>query len=193
VEPILWGVALAATAGLRVFMPFLFLGGMARFAHVPTPGLLQWTASDAGILLLLFATLLEVLADKIPVVDHALDSVATFIKPAAGFLLPFALLHDFSPMGAWVLGIAAGAPLAAGVHATKAGTRALSSVTTLGAGNPIISFIEDVWAIAILVFTAIAPLIAALLLVILIGMVTRAIARVRKRTRGDTISANVRE
>lgn len=176
-EPILWGVALAATAGLRVFMPFVFVGGMARYAHTPTPALLEWTATDAGFLLLLIATLLEVLADKVPVVDHALDSVATFIKPAAGFILPAALLYDASPMGAWVLGIAAGAPLALSVHATKAGTRAVSSATTLGAGNPVVSILEDVWATAILVFTAIAPLIAALLVVLLVVVVVRALGR----------------
>ena len=186
VEPLLWGIALAATAGLRVFMPFLFVGGMARFAHVPTPELLQWTASDAGILLLLVATLAEVLADKIPIVDHALDGVATFIKPAAGFILPFALLQDVSPMGAWVLGIAAGAPLAMGVHATKAGTRAVSSASTLGAGNPILSFVEDAWAVVILIFTALAPFIAVLIVLVLVIIVGRALARMFRRTRRRT-------
>ena len=97
---VLWGIALAATAGLRLFMPFLFLGGMARYAHTPTPEMLGWTATDAGFFLLLTATLLEVLSDKIPVVDHALDSIATLIKPVAGFILPAALLYDASPMAA---------------------------------------------------------------------------------------------
>lgn len=180
IEPILWGVALAATAGLRIFMPFVFVGGMARYAHVPTPGMLDWTATDAGFLLLLVATLLEVLADKIPVVDHALDSIATFIKPVAGFVLPAALLYDASPMGAWVLGIAAGAPLALGVHATKAGTRAVSSATTVGAGNPIISFFEDALAVIILVFTALAPVIAVALVVLLVVFVVRALRRMRR-------------
>jgi hypothetical protein len=173
-------VALAATAGLRVFMPFLFLGGMARYANAPAPGVLEWTASDAGFLLLLIATLLEVLSDKIPVVDHALDAVATFIKPVAGFILPAALLYDFSPAGAWVLGIAAGAPLALGVHATKAGTRAASTTATAGFGNPIVSVFEDVFAVAILFFTAIAPLIALVLVLVLATMVVRAWSRMRR-------------
>jgi hypothetical protein len=180
-EPILWGIALAATAGLRVFMPFVFVGGMARYAHTPTPDMLDWTATDAGFLLLLIATLLEVLGDKIPAVDHALDVVATFLKPAAGFLLPAALLYDVSPMAAWVLGIAAGAPLALGVHATKAGTRALSSATTLGAGNPVVSIIEDVLAVMILVFTVLAPILAAALVLLLGVLVVRAFRRMRRR------------
>ena len=179
-EPLLWGVALAASAGLRLFMPFLFVGGMARYAHTPTPAMLDWTATDAGFLLLLVATLLEVLADKIPVVDHALDAVATFVKPVAGVMLPVVLLYDASPMGAWLLGIAAGGPLALGVHATKAGTRALSSASTVGAGNPIVSIIEDVFAVLILVFTVLAPVIAALLVVLLVVLVVRALRRMRR-------------
>ena len=91
-ESILLGITLAATAGLRVFMPFVFIGGMARYAHTPTPGMLDWTATDAGFLLLLIATFVEVLSDKIPIVDHVLDSAATFVKPFAGVLLPAALL-----------------------------------------------------------------------------------------------------
>ena len=51
-EPVLLGIALAATAGLRVFMPFVFVGGMVCHAHTPLPDMLQWTAPDAGFLLL---------------------------------------------------------------------------------------------------------------------------------------------
>ena len=182
-EPILWGIALAATAGLRLFMPFLFVGVIARYAHVPAPDMLEWTATDAGFLLLLIATVLEVLGDKIPVVDHALDFVATFLKPVAGFILPVALLYDASPMAAWTLGIAAGAPIALGVHATKAGTRAVSSATTLGAGNPIVSFIEDALAVMILIFTVLAPVLAVALVVLLCVLAVRAWRRMRRRLR----------
>jgi hypothetical protein len=153
---------------------------MARYAHTPAPGILEWTASDAGFFLLLTASVLEVLGDKVPVVDHALDAVATFIKPAAGFLLPAALLYDVSPAGAWVLGIAAGAPLALGVHATKAGTRAASTATTMGTGNPVVSVVEDVFAVAILVFTVIAPFVAVALIALLVVLVVRAVSRMWK-------------
>lgn len=181
IEPIILGLALAATAGLRLFMPFLFVGAMARYGNVPTPGMLEWTATDAGILLLLVATLLEVLGDKIPIVDHALDVAATFLKPAAGLMLPAALMYDFSPMAAWTLGILAGGPLALGVHTTKAGTRALSTATTVGAANPILSFLEDALAVVILIFTVLAPLIAAVLVVLLAAAVIKAWRVMRRR------------
>ena len=179
-ESIVGGLALAATAGLRLFMPFLFVGAMNRYGGAPTPEMLAWTATDPGFLLLLVATFLEVLSDKIPVVDHVLDVGATFIKPAAGLFLPVALLQDTQPMLAWTLGIAAGAPLAFGVHTAKAGTRVASSTATVGAGNPIISTLEDVLAIVILVFTAIAPVLAALLVGVLIVFVVRALLRMKR-------------
>lgn len=181
VEAVLLGVALAAVAGLRLFLPFLFVGGMARFAHVSPPELLEWTATGPGLLLLGIATVVEILGDKIPVVDHALDVVATFLKPIAGFVLPAALLYDLSPAAAWALGIVAGAPLAFGVHATKAGTRAASSATTLGAGNPVLSFLEDALAVVMLIFTLLAPVAAALLAVGLFVLAIRAWRRMRRR------------
>lgn len=190
-EPILWGIALAATAGLRLFLPFLFVGAMGRYANVPTPDMLDWTATDAGILLLLVATLLEVLGDKIPVVDHALDAASTFLKPAAGLILPAALVSEFSPMAAWTLGIVAGAPLALGVHATKAGTRALSTTTTVGIANPVLSFIEDALAVVILVLTVLAPVLAALVVLLLAVLVVKAWRVMRRRftSRGPVPSA----
>ena len=84
-------------------------------------------------------------------------------------------------MAAWTLGIAAGAPLALGVHATKAGTRAVSTVTTAGIGNPVLSFFEDAMAALILVFTLLLPLIALVLVALLVVGVMRALGRMRRR------------
>jgi hypothetical protein len=161
-------------------MPFVFVGAVARYGGIPAPDVLQWTATDTGFLLLLVATFVEVLGDKIPAVDHALDVGATFLKPAAGLILPVALLQDLSPMAAWTLGIAAGAPIALGVHATKAGTRMASSATTVGIGNPIISFFEDALALLILVASLIAPVLAVLVVGVLLVTVVRALRRMRR-------------
>jgi len=183
IEPILLGLTLAACAGIRVFMPFFFVGAMTRYAHTPAPEMLSWAASDAGFLLLGVATLVEVMADKIPVVDHALDSMQSFIKPAAGVILPLALLQDASPMTAWVLGIAAGGPLALGIHATKAGTRVASTATTVGTANPMLSLLEDAVAVGLLVFAAIAPLLAALLVMMLLIVVVKTLRRMKRWVR----------
>ena len=72
-------------------------------------------------------------------------------------------------------------PIALGVHATKAGTRAVSSATTLGAGNPIVSFIEDVLAVMILIFTVLAPVLAVALVILLCVLAARAWRRMRRK------------
>lgn len=164
-------------------MPFLFLSVMTRYAHTPTPAVLDWVATDQGFFVLLAAVVIESLGDKIPVVDHALDTVQTFIKPLAGVLLPVALLQDFSPAAAWVLGIAAGGPLALGVHTTKAGTRLASTATTAGTANPIVSTFEDVLAVVLLVLTALLPLLALAAVVVLAVFVVRAFRRIARLRR----------
>lgn len=176
----IWGLALAACAGLRLFMPFLFLSIMTRYGHVPAPEMLSWVATDQGFFILLTATAIEMLGDKVPVVDHALDSIQTFLKPMAGLLLPVAMMHDFSPATAWTIGIVAGAPLALGVHATKAGTRLASTATTAGVANPIVSTFEDLLAITLLVLTALLPILALAAVVILAVFVLRAVRRIKQ-------------
>lgn len=176
-------ITLAATAGIRLFMPFLFLSVSARYLHMPAPAMLSWVATDQGFIILLIATVVESAADKIPLVDHALDTLATFAKPAAGVLLPVAVMSHWSPEVAWILGIAAGAPLALGAHATKAGTRAVSTATTVGVANPIISFFEDALAIFLLVLAALAPVLAAIATLILTFYIFRAAIRFTRKRR----------
>jgi FKBP-type peptidyl-prolyl cis-trans isomerase FkpA len=175
-----WAIALAACAGLRLFMPFLFLSVMTRYMHTPVPDMLAWVASDQGFVILIIATVVESVGDKIPIVDHALDTVATFVKPVAGLILPVALMSHIEPSAAWILGIAAGAPLALGVHATKAGTRAASTATTMGAGNPILSAFEDALAVFMLVLTALLPVLAFIAALVLLYFVVKALRKIPK-------------
>ena len=171
------GIALAACAGLRLFMPFLFLSISARYLHAPAPDMLAWVASDQGFWMLLVATVVEIAADKIPVVDHVLDTIATFVKPVAGVILPVAVASHISPAAGWVLGLVAGAPLALSVHATKAGTRATSTVTTAGVANPIISTFEDGLSIILVVLILVAPILAAIAALTLAYFAVRAVLR----------------
>ena len=58
------------------------------------------------------AVVAEILADKIPVVDHFLDGVGLFVKPVAGTLVLASTLSGTSPLAATVLGLILGAPAA---------------------------------------------------------------------------------
>src|SRR5687768_11924127 len=70
-----FGVVLAATAGLRAFLPVFSASLMAWMTDLPLPDNLTWLERPQTVLIFGAATLLEILGDKIPLVDHALDSV----------------------------------------------------------------------------------------------------------------------
>jgi hypothetical protein len=180
-----FGLVLAACAGLRAFLPVLAAGLGARLLDLPLPAQLQWMARPEALTVFGIATLLEILGDKIPVVDHLLDSVQTLTKPALAVLAATPFLYQLSPEHALVIAIALGAPVALGVHATKATVRAGSTVTTAGLGNPVLSLIEDVVAVVALAVGLLLPFLALALVVGLCVILARLALRLRRRQRAD--------
>src|SRR5512132_1634983 len=135
-------IALAASAGLRAWLPLLLAGGLARLGVLDLGPSFQFLSSNKALVIFGVATLVEILGDKIPAVDHVLDIIGTPLRPAAGALLASSVLGTVSdPLTAIVLGTAVGAPSALVPHAAKSALRAASTVTTGGLANPILSFV----------------------------------------------------
>jgi hypothetical protein len=178
-----FGVVLAATAGLRAFLPVFSASMVAWLTHLPLPANLAWLEKPQTILIFGVATLLEILGDKIPVVDHALDSIQHFTKPALAVFAATPFLYQLTPEYSVAIGILLGAPLALGVHSAKATARVGSTVTTAGMGNPVLSVVEDVAAIGAIVLGFIAPLLALVVAAVLIFLLARFALRVRRRRR----------
>lgn len=177
------GLVLAATAGLRAFLP-VFSASLAAWAmDFPLPADLQWLERPQTLVIFGIATLLEILGDKVPLVDHALDSVQVISKPVLAVLAATPFLYQVSPEYAVGIGIVLGAPLALGVHSAKATARVGSTATTGGIGNPVLSLLEDVAAVAAIVIAFLAPVIAVLLLVAMLYALFRFARRIRRLTR----------
>ena len=156
------GVALAACAGLRAFLPLLVVGIAGRFANFQLSEGYGWLTSDGALITFGIAVIAETLADKIPVLDHALDTVGMIIKPAVGTLVAASMFVHLPPFGATLLGLAVGGTIATGVGLAKAKVRVLSSLTTGTMLNPVLSFVEDVTATVIAAVALIAPFLALL-------------------------------
>lgn len=158
---LLSGIGIAAASGLRAFLP-LFAVGLAGRLHVLTlrPGS-EWLSSDPALWALGIATVLELLGDKVPAVDHALDTIGTVLRPAAAWIGGIAVLSGWGAPWAQLAALVFGAGALA-VHATKTGTRVGASALTFGLGNPLVSFLEDGTAIGLLVLALLVPLVAAL-------------------------------
>jgi len=180
---ILAGIALAAAAGLRAFLPLLAVGIGSKLGLITLSDKFDFLGSDVAVVALAVAALVELAADKIPLVDHGLDAIATFVRPAAGFLAAMAVMGDLPDPLAIVLALFF-AMITLGTHLGKAQTRAASTATTAGFGNPVVSAVEDGVSAGLSVLAVVAPLIAAVLVFGLLFFMWRLLRRIR-RLRGN--------
>jgi hypothetical protein len=167
-------IALAACAGLRAWLPLLLTGAAARLEYLDLGAAFQFLKSDKALALFAVATVLELLGDKIPAVDHALDVIGTVLRPAAGALLAASVLWKVNdPLLALALGLVVGAPSAIVPHAAKSGLRAISTTLTAGLANPLLSLIEDVIALGLFLLAVLVPLLVVAMLALVAAFVIR--------------------
>ena len=124
------------------------------------------------------ATVVELLGDKVPVVDHALDVLGTVLRPAGAAVATYAVLQGWGTPWAQLFAIGMGAGALA-VHGAKAHTRLGSTVVSLGHLNPVVSIVEDAAAFALSAAAVLAPLLALLLVLAGILVIRRFAARIR--------------
>jgi len=158
------------------------LAGAAHFQlfGINLNGSFAWLGSEAALIALGIAAFVEIVGDKIPVVDHALDVVGTAARPVAGTLAAASVFKNADPTTAALAGLIIGAPTAFGFHAAKAGTRAASSATTLGFGNPILSFIEDIVSVSLVLIAFLVPWLVPVLLLLLFLVMWKVYKKVRQ-------------
>ena len=175
VPAIALAIALAATAGIRAWLPLLLAGLLTRAGFLELGASFAFLASTRALVVLAVASVLEILGDKIPAVDHALDALGTPLKLGAGALLAAAALGTVSdPLTATILGVAVGAPTALVPHAAKSLLRVASTAVTGGLANPVLSFLEDALTVAVFALAVIVPIAVA-------GFVLLAVAILAKR------------
>jgi hypothetical protein len=175
------GFALAASAGLRAFLPIFVVGLLARQGYLELGASFEWMAGTPALTIFGSAVVFEILGDKFPAVDHALDAVGTIVKPVAGTLVAAALLTDLDPVIATALGLVAGGTTAAAVHLLKAKTRLASTVITAGFANPVLSFAEDGFAFFGIALAILVPVLAALAAIGLLALGVAIYRRQRRR------------
>ena len=180
VSQLAMGFALAATVGLRTFLPLLAGGLLARFGYVDLGHSFEWMQTTPALIVFGSAALFEVLADKVPGLDHALHLVESFVKPVAGTLVAASLFTNLDPMTAVVIGLVGGGTIAGAVHVAKGTTRAASTVLTGGLGNPVLSIFDDVLAVGGIIMAVLAPIIAALIVLVVAIGAARLIAKRRR-------------
>lgn len=173
-------IALAASAGLRAWLPLLLAGGLARLGVLDLGSSFQFLASTKALVLFGVATLIELVGDKIPAVDHALDVIGFPLRPLAGAVLAASVLGTVTdPLTSVVLGTAVGAPSALVPHAAKSALRATSTAVTGGFANPVLSLIEDAISLLTFILAVLVPLVVVALLGLTLYLASRWLRRRR--------------
>jgi hypothetical protein len=175
------GFALAACVGLRTFLPLLGAGLLARTGYLTLGTSFQWMETTPALIVFGSAALFEILADKVPWLDHALHAVEAFINPAAATMLAASLLSNLDPMTAMVLGLIGGGTMAGAVQALRGTARLASTATTGGLANPMLSILDDALATVGTALAFLVPVIAALLVLVLAAAVFVVVRRMRRK------------
>lgn len=155
-------------AGINLYATIFVLGAMARWTGFELPPGLEVLASDLVMWPALLMYSIEFVADKVPAVDSAWDSIHAFIRIPAGAVLAAGAMGEV-PLELTVLGGMVGGALATTSFATKATTRlAGHSTGTSPVVSPVASVAEDVAVIGLLAFVAANPVLSLLILAVML-------------------------
>ncbi|RYY80588.1 MAG: DUF4126 domain-containing protein [Moraxellaceae bacterium] len=162
------GIGLSTACGFRVFVPLLVMS-VASLAgwFEPMQGF-EWVAMPAVCFGLAVATLCEIAAYYIPWVDNILDTVSTPAAMVAGTLATMAVSSgEMSQFASWAAAIIVGGGTAGTVQMGTVALRALSTATTGGIGNPVVSTGEWMGALLLSVLALIVPVLVVIVVVLM--------------------------
>jgi len=173
---------LSASAGLNAYIPLLVVGVIAHYTDWITLNSPWDLLANPWVLIVLgILVIIEMLADKIPAVNHINDAIQTFIRPTAGAIVFAAsanVVTNISP----VLALICGLLVAGSVHAVKSvAVRPVVTATTGGAGNIPVSIAEDIFSTVMSVLAILIPIMVAVILLVMIVLFVQWRQRRRER------------
>lgn len=136
-------MGLAWASGINLYATLFTLGYLANTGNIDLPPDLQIVATPMVMAAAGLMYCVEFFADKTPGVDTGWDAIHTFIRIPAGAMLAAGAIGDLNPAVELAAAIMGGG-LAAGSHATKAGSRVLINTSPEPFSNWAASISEDV-------------------------------------------------
>ncbi len=158
------GILLGASwaSGINLYLSAAGLGIAQRMDWVDLPGNMEILANPIIIGVSIIFFVIEFVADKIPFVDSAWDSVHTFIRPLAGSLLGYAAGTEMGPVIQVIMTLFAGT-VALDSHLTKATTRLAINTIPEPVTNSVASVAEDATVIGVLYLMMHNPMVIMIL------------------------------
>jgi uncharacterized protein DUF4126 len=185
---------LAFASGINAYLPLLSFAIAARWLHLykVNPNF-AFITSDWFLAVLVILTILDFVADKIPVLDHIWDATQVVIRPIMGALVAAAGIPNLAVtlhlsesshhlLGTTIAAISTvptegigllvvlviGGLLAMMSHTVKATTRLVSTLTTAGLFNIVLSFLEDGLVLLVILLSLFIPVVMLILLVLFV-------------------------
>ena len=184
---------LAFASGLNAYLPMLAFALSVRWLHLYTLSpRFTFITQNWFIAALVILTLLDFVADKIPLIDHLWNVIHTVVRPIAGAVIAVVasshalsapavtISHPGSEAASVALSVipvtgvgllailVIGGVLAALSHMIKSSTRFVSTITTAGFLNIGLSVVEDVLVFIIILLSLFASTVMLLLLVLFV-------------------------
>ena len=194
---------LAFASGLNAYLPLLAFSLAVRWLKLYTVNQrFSFVTQGWFIAVLVILTILDFVADKIPILDHGWNAIHTFVRPIAGAVVAIVASSHALPTGTVsgqaqpeVAPVAFGAIPIAGVglfvifiigaalallsHTTKSTARLFSTITTAGFFNAILSMLEDALVLIVILLSLFASAIMFIALVLLIVFLAPRFMRTR--------------
>jgi hypothetical protein len=157
-------LGLSTAAGLNAYLPMLAVGLFQRYTDlIMLPAPFDHLGDPLVIGIVALIGTLDFVGDKVPIVDHVLHAIGVVVAPVVGGILAFATARavDLPPELIVTLGVVA----ALATHLARTAARPVSTATTGGTVNPIVSLGEDGVSGALSIAAVLAPALAAILAV----------------------------
>lgn len=167
-------------SGINAYAALLVLGLAERifgFSQIPDALGRTDVLVGAGILFVI-----EMVADKIPYLDSAWDSIHTVVRPAVGATIGYLLGHDNAAL-ATAASAATGGVTAFISHTVKAGLRAAVNTSPEPASNIVVSTSEDLTVTGVMALAVAHPWWAATIAFVLLAAGAYLLYRVAGRLR----------
>lgn len=160
------GLGLAVSSGFRVFIPLLFLSVFNKLGLIVLNSKFDWLGSTPMLIVLIVATIIEILAYYIPYISNLLDVLEAPMAALAGGFLMFAVLPSDMGWLNWLLVIIAGGS-ALGVQGGTTLLRGVSTAVTGGVSNIFVNTIEIIISTFLSILTLLLPILSILFIFII--------------------------
>ncbi len=175
------GIGLSAACGFRVFVPLLVMSIASLMGWFEPMKGFEWLAMPSVCIALAVATVFEIGAYYIPWVDNLLDTIATPSAMIAGTLTTMAAsTGEMSQFASWASAIIVGGGTATAVQMSTVAVRGISTATTGGIANPLVSTGEWISALVVSVMAFVVPVLVVIVGFILMIIVIRWVMKKKK-------------